>query len=848
MKAFVARVFKLAAFVAALNPGERFHASADDATRLHSTEQRKQHWAFQPVARPAIPAVKNQRWPRNSVDQFILARLEQEQLPPSHEADRLTLIRRASFDVIGLPPTPAEIDDFLADKNPDAYERLVERLLASPRYGERWARHWLDVVRFAESAGFETNLARDDAWPYRDYVIRSFNDDKPYPQFIREQLAGDACGEDAATGYLVGGPSDAVKSPDIVLTRQQRMDELHDMVATTGSAFLGLTVGCARCHDHKFDPIPQADYYAMQAIFAGVQHGSRVQRPADWDQRQQQAEAVRQSLAELERELKRFEAFEALAQIPGPATNAALNLRAPVHPRKNVERFAPVTAKFLRFTVLATTSLEPCIDELEIFSASDSPRNVALASAGTKATASGTYPNSEIHRLEHINDGRHGNSRSWISDEAGRGWVQLEFPTNTVIDRVVWGRDREEKFSDRLATNYLIEVALATNAWRAIASSADRQPFVAGAKAEPDFATNAMPADAAAECSRLLARRKGMETKLKHLTAMPKIYAGKFSQPEATHRLHRGDPMQEREVVTPGALSELGAKLELAGDMPEQQRRLALANWISDPANPLTARVMVNRLWHYHFGRGLVNTPSDFGHNGARPSHPELLDWLASEFVAHGWSLKAMHRLILLSATYRQASAPGAKGLGADAGTRLLWRFPPRRLEAEAIRDAMLAVSGKLDLKMGGPGFDLFEPNNNYVKVYNSKQEFGPAEWRRMVYQSKPRMQLDDTFGAFDCPDAGQIAPKRNRSVTALQALNLLNSRFVMQQAGFLAERLEHEAGQNRVAQIRLAFRLAFGRAPTSSESAAAEKLIAQEGLPIFCRALFNANEFVFTF
>ncbi|MBI3415742.1 MAG: DUF1553 domain-containing protein [Verrucomicrobia bacterium] len=357
-----------------------------------------------------------------------------------------------------------------------------------------------------------------------------------------------------------------------------------------------------------------------------------------------------------------------------------------------------------------------------------------------------------------------------------------------------------------------------------------------------------MPAEVAAECVRLLAKRKETEAKLKQLTTMPKVYAGKFVQPEAMHRLHRGDPMQEREVITPGALSKFGARLDLADDTPEQLRRLALAKWISDPANPLTARVMVNRLWHYHFGQGLVTTPSDFGRNGARPSHPELLDWLASEFVARGWSLRAVHRLILLSATYRQTSAPDAKALSADASTRLLWRFPPRRLEAEAIRDAMLAVSGKLDLKMGGPGFDLFEPNSNYVKVYNSKQEFGPAEWRRMVYQNKPRMQLDDTFGAFDCPDAGQIAPKRNRSVTALQALNLLNSKFVMQQAGFLAERLEREAGTSRSTQVRLAFRLTFGRAATTAETEAATKLIAQEGLPMFCRALFNANEFVFVF
>jgi hypothetical protein len=279
---------------------------------------------------------------------------------------------------------------------------------------------------------------------------------------------------------------------------------------------------------------------------------------------------------------------------------------------------------------------------------------------------------------------------------------------------------------------------------------------------------------------------------------------------------------------------------------PERERRLALARWLTDPANPLPARVLVNRLWHYYFGRGIVDTPSDFGRHGDRPTHPELLDWLAAEFVAHGGSLKHVHRLIVLSATYRQSSVATERGLAADAQTQWLWRYPPRRLEAEAIRDAMLAVSGALDRRMGGPGFDLFEPNGNYVKVYTPKRMFGPAEWRRMVYQSRPRMQPDDTFGAFDCPDAGQIAPRRNRSTTPLQALNLLNSPFVLQQAELFAERLQREAGDDPTAQVRRGFLLAFGRPPSEDERAAAVRLIGAHGLTVFCRALLNANEFVF--
>jgi len=280
----------------------------------------------------------------------------------------------------------------------------------------------------------------------------------------------------------------------------------------------------------------------------------------------------------------------------------------------------------------------------------------------------------------------------------------------------------------------------------------------------------------------------------------------------------------------------------------DQRRRLGLARWIIDPANPLTARVMVNRIWQHHFGEGLVSTPSDFGANGARPTHPELLDWLAAEFVARGWSVKAMHRLILNSAAYRQASAARADCLAVDAGSRLLWRFPPHRLEAEPIRDVILAVSGKLDLTMGGPGFSVFEPNDNYVRVYVPKEGFGPAEWRRMVYATVVRQRPDGVFGAFDCPDGGQIAPKRTRSTTPLQALNLMNSGFMTQQAGFLAERLEADAGSEPAAQVERAFRLAFSRGPAPEELSAGTRLMRGHGAAAFCRALFNANELIYVF
>ncbi len=793
---------------------------------------RKQHWAFQPVKRPPLPEVKNQAWGRNPIDVFLLARLETAMLTPNKMADRATLIRRLKFDVLGLPPTPEEVEAFVKDPDPKAYEKLVDRYLAAPQFGERWARHWLDAVRFAESDGFETNQPRLNAWPYRDYVIRSLNDDKPYDRFIMEQLAGDQLGAPEATGFLVGGAHDKVKSPDVNLTLMQRGDELHDIINTTGATFLGLTVGCARCHDHKFDPISMRDYYGMRAVFAGVRHGERpIKQQAD----PERIKALRRQLGELEH------AISAAEPVADPTAKEPR--RQQVSAVGNYERLVASKAKFVRFTIEATNNgSEPCIDELEIFSAGKEPKNVAL---GAKATSSGNFPGNAFHKLQHVNDGKYGNSHSWIANTAGKGWVQLELPRVETIDRIAWSRDREGKFADRLATKYRIEIATEPGKWQVVASSADRTRFGAGLPEQPQ--------------TRLLARRAALEKQLRAAEGTTLVYAGTFTTPEPTHRLHRGDPMQKREAIAPAAPAAFGKPMQLAMTAGDTERRLALAKWIADPAHPLTARVLVNRLWQHHFGQGIVNTPSDFGLNGGKPSHPELLDWLAAEFVhpdpktrrlgdkgTGSWGMKHIHRLILLSATYRQASTFNPQAAAIDRDARLLWRYPPRRLDAEPLRDAYLFVSGKLDLTMGGPGFDLFEPNTNYVKVYNPKKDFGPAEWRRMIYQSKWRMQMDDVFGAFDCPDAGQIAPKRTTSTTALQALNLLNSRFMLQQAKFFAERLEREAGKDVGRQVRRGFRLAFQREPSATEAVAAARLVRDHGLPALCRALFNANEFLF--
>ena len=778
-------------------------------------------WSLQPLRRAVPPAVKGRTRARTPIDAFLLAALEARGLSFGPEADRRTLIRRLGFDLIGLAPTPAEIDAFERDSRPDAYERLVERLLASPQYGERWGRHWLDVVRFAESHGYEMNTLRPTAWPYRDYVIHAFNRDLPYGQFVREQLAGDVlAGDDAltaaATGFLVGGPHDLVGNGTTEGKLQMRSDDLFDLVATTSATFLGLTVGCARCHDHKFDPITQKDFYALQAIFAGVEHAERDVRSPMSPPLLAEVRRARQQIAALDRKIDEQE----------PLADGK-TARAAVDPRRNVERFQPVRARSVRFVITATSDgSEPCIDELELYGPGK-PDNLART-AGVRSSASSVFPNSPLHRLEHVNDGRVGNSRSWISAERGKGWVRLDLPAATELDRVVWGRDREGKYRDRLAKAYRVEASSDGVNWAPVASEAGR-----GERALPS-----------AEAP-FVAERRRLAERLRALTVPRKVYAGSFRTPDVSYRLHLGDVLQKREVVNPGTLAAVRPPFTLAPDAPESKRRLALAEWIGHRDNPLPARVMVNRLWHWHFGQGLVGTPSDLGYNGDRPSHPELLDWLATEMRSGEGRLKPLHRSIVRSAAYRQSSRFDVRPAAIDAGNRLLWRYAPRRLEAEALRDSMLQAAGTLDTRMGGPGYHLWD-YSGYVIVFRPKAKLGPGEFRRMVYQFKPRLQQDGTFGAFDCPDATAATPRRNVSTTALQALNLLNDPFVLDQAERFAARVKREAGPSSAAQAQRAFRLAFGRAPTAVETRAAEKLMEAHGLALLCRTLFNANEFVF--
>ncbi len=780
------------------------------------------HWSFQPLRQDEGGRLAAEG--RNPIDVLIDERLAERGLARSKKANRVTLIRRLYLVMHGLPPTPEQVAEFVVDESDDSYEHLVAEVLNSPRYGERWAQHWLDLVRFGETHGFETNRERPNAWHYRDYVIRALNDDKPYDEFIKEQIAGDALGADVATGFLVAGPYDLVKGQDPMLALVQRQDELADMINTTGTAFLGLTLGCARCHSHKFDPITQRDYYSIQAVFAGVQHADR---------------ALPRSAAD-DKKLAAAKARVAQAQADLADWMSAQGFRIAVNHLHNVDNFTPTPAKFVRFTVESTSSSQPCIDELEIFA---DGKNVALASLGAKARCSTTLPGYDIHKLEHINDGKYGNSHSWISNESGAGWVEIELPTVTTIDRIEWARDRTGQYKDRVATNYKIEVAAKAEAWKLVSSSDDRLPY---------STNDSIPFDKLAELAgdeitngkQLFDAVTAAKQERDQLSKSSQIYAGNFVQPGATHRLYRGDPTAKREEVAPDALEVLGS-LGLDTTTPEQQRRLAFAEWVASDSNPLTARVLVNRIWQHHFGTGLVDTPSDFGANGTKPSHPELLDWLAAEFMHNGWSIKHIHRLILLSNTFQQSNAPDATAMQVDAASRLLWRFPPRRIEAEAVRDCVLAVSGALDLTMGGPGFSGFEVEMENVRHYHPKETFGPEDWRRMIYMTKVRQERDAVFGAFDCPDLSQVTPKRSRSTTPLQALSLFNSNFMLQQAELLAKRLQ-ESDDNREGQLKRAFQLCFSRDPHSVELSDAEALAKGNGLIAVCRALLNSNEFLF--
>jgi len=934
-----------------------------------TTEQRAgfDWWSLQPVRRPELPKVNDAAWPHNPIDQFILERLQANNLKPSPEADPGTLLRRLSFDLLGLPPAPEEVEAFLKDcaeaqsteysapsapkppakrqaaaqakgaaysvpsapkppakrqaaaqaksaeysvlgtHVPDAvWSKWVERLLASPRYGERWARHWLDSVRFAESHGFEHDELRVHSWPYRDWVIDALNRDLPYDEFVRMQIAGDVLRPDdpgavAATGFMVAGGYDSVgqRQQSAAMKAVVRQDELEDMVGTLGQTFLGLTVHCARCHDHKFDPIRQTEYYRITAALAGVRHGERVvedeqarvarqvnnkrlvQRKSELTRLENavraQIVAERQKLAAIElpqpepKPLAHWDFTLALAdragklhaRIQGDAdrTPDGLVLRGKgyaVTPALGVDLKARTLACWVKLSTLdqaggAALTLE--VSDGSVFDAivfgEREPRHWLAGSdffrrslpfQGPEETAAHQHP---IHlALVYRDDG------TILAYRGGAPYGKPIKPGPVATyrageARILFGLRHSPAGGNRRLQGTILQAEVHDRALTPdeVAALAQLARF---SVSEEELARRLAPTDKK--------RRERLSAEIAQLTKLlerspPKIYAVMPSTPEPTFLLARGEPSRKEAELTPGGLQALGdSDFGLTTNASDAERRRKLAAWLTAADNPLLGRVMVNRLWHHHFGAGLVETPSDFGFSGGRPSHPELLDWLAAEFRESGWSLKHVHRLIVTSATYRQASGFRREAAKIDAGNRLLWRKSPMRLEAEAVRDAVLAVSGKLNPVMGGPGYQDFKVTiRGATYLYEPHPTDEPAQLRRSIYRTWARSGRNPFLDALDCPDPSTQTPRRAVTTTPLQALTLLNNDFMLTMAGHAARRVGQVSNLPDVdAQIARAYQLALGRALTQGETAAARRVAQAHGLAAVWRALFNCNEFLY--
>ncbi len=833
-------------------------------------------WSLQPLAdvEPPVSESIPAAWNINPIDWFVYAKLAEQGLQPNPPADRRSLIRRATYDLLGLPPSPEEVDAFVSDPDPQAYEQLIERLLDSPHYGERWGRHWLDVVRFGESNGFEKNTVINTLWPFRDYVIQSINDDKPFDRFIREHLAGDVFGGDdpnvaVGTAFLVAGPYDDVGNQDAEQIAQIRANTLDEMINSTGQAFLGMTLGCARCHDHKFDPITQRDYYAMYATFAGVRHGNtplatpqaRSERTAllkPLNKRKAELEKAQDDLKEkiLKRAHDRLDHYEAIWPRP------------PVDRTGTEETFEPVVAKFVRL-VCEAQDINPQatvfrVDEFEIWSAESKPRNVALATNGGRATGEARkiedFPGA--YGPQHAIDGKTG--ARFISTTP---YLTIELAEPTPINRVLFSSARGEQTPEHskfvFVADYRIEVSDDGTSWREVAHGRDRRPVGnkpdrPRSKAEPPthrdhrllhLETTDEERRQQAQLSRELNTVKREITRVPEL---PDVWIGTRNRDDAQGPFHvflGGSPQKKGELVVPASLSPLNnvaPKYQLPGDVDESARRNKLANWITDPNNPLTPRVLANRVWHYHFGTGIVDTPNDFGYMGGRPTHPELLDFLARQLQQNGWRLKAMHRLIMTSQTYRQSSKFRDGAAAVDGDSRLLWRYPPRRLSAEEIRDTILSIAGKLDQTMGGPGFRLYHFMQDNVCTYVPLDKHGPETYRRAVYHQNARASVVDLMTEFDQPDCAFSTPHRAQTTSPLQALTMLNHSFTLDMARDLAERLQREAGKNRRRQIARAYELCYSRKPTADEISACRQLIREHNLVALCRVLLNTSELIY--
>lgn len=840
------------------------------------------YWAYQPIKRPAVPTVKNAARVKNPIDAFVLAKLESKELQPSPAATKVALLRRAYFDLTGLPPAMVDVDAFLKDESPQAFEKVIDRLLESPQYGEKWGRHWLDLVRYAETHGYERDNPKPEAWRYRDYVINSFNQDKPYDRFLTEQLAGDELDEVTretltATGYYRLGIWDDEPADPL----QARYDGLDDVVKTTAEVVLGISMGCARCHDHKGDPIPHADYYRMLAYFHDVAHpnGQNLRHVANEADRAEHAKRVQ---AKADRE----------AQLQADLRAIEATFRTQLQEKLGIKLLGAERTADGQAIILADSRKQA----QKWFYSTEKPSNdwmqpdysVTSWKEGDGGFGTNGTPGAVVRTEWRSND-------IWLR----RDFDLKELPKGAILD-LHHDEDVEvflNGFQIHADKGFLREyekVPLKKPALRAFVKgrnvlaihcrqtgggqyidagliASEELDLVAAMKQHGEVVLGKETLQRHATLSKELEDSKKMKLPEPGAPIMSVTESGRAS----TFVLLRGNPHSKGQPVEPNVPAMLKTKApELPAERTKQGtngKRLAFAKWLAAADNPLTARVIANRLWQHHFGRGIVPTPNDFGTLGEQPTHPELLDWLASEVVAGGWKLKRMHKLLMLSATYQQSSLSGPvttttppQVVGkdphlVDPANNLLWRMNSRRLTSEEIRDSMLVATGELNLKAGGPS--IYVPIPAEVLAGQSRPGAGwnksspEEEVRRSVYIHVKRSLLVPILEMHDQADTDSSCPVRYNTVVPTQSLGMLNGEFTNEKAQKLALRLKRDAN-DLASQVTLALRLTTSRVPTASEVTsdvkfitdlqAKRKLTVDQALRHYCLLVLNTNEFVY--
>ncbi|MBL58201.1 MAG: hypothetical protein CMO75_00885 [Verrucomicrobiales bacterium] len=862
-------------------------------------------WSLQPIIKQSPPALEqaDRNWVRNPIDHFIAAKLSEKQLTHSPEADPRKLIRRLYFDLLGLPPTPDEVSEFVTDTDPMAYERLVDSLLGSPLYGERWARHWLDVIHYGDTHGYDKDKLRPNAWPYRDYVIRAFNSDKPYGRFVQEQVAGDVLfpvTRDGieGPGFISAGPWDFIGHAEVPETkldgRIARNIDRDDMVKNTMNTFVSTTVQCARCHDHKFDAVNMTDYYRIQAVFAALDRADREYYPNP--EMAKKHATLKKQITTHKAVLKKINSEiqskggTKLAELTQQLDK--LRKKATTKPRPEFGYHSQIVDKPYITKWVQIDLEEPMeIDRITLIGASDSYNNIGDGFGfplryKIEASNNSKFAGDSLLITDHTDvdqDNPGIAPQHFKIDGAKYRYIRL-----TAIKLAKRSNDYilaigEMQVCDASGTNLAkgksvtaLDSIEAPVRWRrsnlvdGLYNGQANDPETAKLLTDTETAhTKLIDSIVKGDIAEKRRQTRAALTKAEALMkAMPKpqrVYVGKVhtgggafrgtghdgGKPRAIHVLHRGDMSQPRNEVDPGTLrltkGDTGT-FNLTEEHKESDRRVALARWLTKTEHPLTWRSIVNRIWQYHFGTGIVSTPNDFGQMGGKPSHPELLDWLAAEFLDNGQSIKQLHRIILTSATYRQSSKANAAHEKIDSQNRYLWRMNRRQLEAEALRDSILLLSGKMNFKMYGPGFRDFvleHPEHSPHYEYHKHNPEDVSIHRRSVYRFLVRSQQQPFMTTLNCADPSQQVARRDEAITALQSLAMLNNKLMVAMAQHFANELEQRQTDTQ-STVSEAFFRTLGRAPSEKEASDLATYAQQHGLANTCRLLFNLNEFSF--